>query len=277
MNKRTVRERKRKNKPPLGQNFLMDRAVLRKIVALLEPEPGMAVLEIGAGPGYLTALLEESGLRVTAVEIDSYYYKLLAATQKENVRIIPGDILALDLFQEAKKSLNPGEAWKVVGNLPFAVSTAILQRLFAFRSLFSNMVLMFQKEVADRLTADPGSKQYGYLTVETGFYCQTEKAFLVPGRKFKPAPRVDARLLKLAIRKKPPVPVSDPTDFLAFVKKSFAERRKTLVNNLLSACPGVSREAMKDRLLSMHLSPSVRAEALSLEQFAELYLSLAEK
>jgi len=269
-----VREGKKKKKPRLSQHFLKDGGVLQAIVDLLDPVPDMPVLEIGAGPGYLTDALARAGLRVMAVEIDPYYFKLLTAVPKPNVTILHADILKLDLLEESRKQLRPGEKWAVAGNLPFAISTPILSRLLAFRSLFSTLVLMFQKEVADRLAAGPGNKKYGPITLETEYYCRREKAFLVPKTKFKPVPKVDARMLKLVVRDEPPIAVPDEGAFFSFIKRSFAERRKTLANNLTPALPGWTRERIQKALLRMNLPPAARAETLSLEQFAALYRML---
>jgi 16S rRNA (adenine1518-N6/adenine1519-N6)-dimethyltransferase len=234
----------------------------------------MPVLEIGAGPGYLTDRLAEAGLRVTAVETDPYCVKLLTAAPKANVTVLHADILKLDLPEAGRRHLKTGEKWRVVGNLPFAISSPILGRLLSCRALFDVMVLMFQKEVVERLTAEPGTKSYGVMTLETAYYCRRERAFPVSRKLFKPVPAVDGQMLKLTVRDAPPVKVSDEQAFFGFIKKSFAERRKTLANNLSSAYPDIPRERVQEALKRMGLPPAARAEILSLDQFAALFREL---
>ena len=268
-------------KKSFGQNFLTDTNILQKIVDTAEIDKHVNVIEIGPGIGALTEFLAENAAEVMAFEIDERLMPILADTLQEfeNVKIINEDILKSDLQARIKEFSNPELPIKVVANLPYYITTPILMHLIESRIPFSEFVVMMQREVADRISAQPNSKSYGSLSIAVQYYMTAKVAFIVPRTVFVPAPNVDSAILKMTRRDKPAVEVKDEPFFFKVSKASFTHRRKTLWNNLTS-CFGKSDEIktrLEIALSNAELSPSVRGEALALQEFARLADSLYEE
>ena len=261
-------------KKSFGQNFLTDTNILQKIVDTAEIDKNVNVIEIGPGIGALTEFLAESAAEVMAFEIDDRLVPILADTLRDfdNVTVVNQDILKVDLAQYIAEFKNPDLPIKVVANLPYYITTPILMHLIESGIPFSEFVVMMQREVADRISAQPNTKAYGSLSIAVQYYMTAKVAFIVPRTVFVPAPNVDSAILKMVRRDQPAVAVQDEKFFFKVSKASFVHRRKTLWNNLTS-CFGKSEET-KDKLTAAleraELSPSVRGEALSLEEFARL-------
>lgn len=261
-------------KKSFGQNFLTDTNILQKIVDTAEIDKKVNVIEIGPGIGALTEFLAESAAEVMAFEIDDRLVPILADTLRDfdNVTVVNQDILKVDLAQYIAEFKNPDLPIKVVANLPYYITTPILMHLIESGIPFSEFVVMMQREVADRISAQPNTKAYGSLSIAVQYYMTAKVAFVVPRTVFVPAPNVDSAILKMVRRDQPAVAVQDEKFFFKVSKASFVHRRKTLWNNLTS-CFGKSEET-KDKLTAAleraELSPSVRGEALSLEEFARL-------
>ena len=261
-------------KKSFGQNFLTDTNILQKIVDTAEIDKNVNVIEIGPGIGALTEFLAESAAEVMAFEIDDRLVPILADTLRDfdNVTVVNQDILKVDLAQYIAEFKNPDLPIKVVANLPYYITTPILMHLIESGIPFSEFVVMMQREVADRISAQPNTKAYGSLSIAVQYYMTAKVAFIVPRTVFVPAPNVDSAILKMVRRDQPAVEVQDEKFFFKVSKASFVHRRKTLWNNLTS-CFGKSEET-KDKLTAAleraDLSPSVRGEALSLEEFARL-------
>ena len=261
-------------KKSFGQNFLTDTNILQKIVDTAEIDKNVNVIEIGPGIGALTEFLAESAAEVMAFEIDDRLVPILADTLRDfdNVTVVNQDILKVDLAQYIAEFKNPDLPIKVVANLPYYITTPILTHLIESGIPFSEFVVMMQKEVADRISAQPNTKAYGSLSIAVQYYMTAKVTFIVPRTVFVPAPNVDSAILKMVRRDQPAVEVQDEKFFFKVSKASFVHRRKTLWNNLTSYF-GKSEET-KDKLTAAleraDLSPSVRGEALSLEEFARL-------
>ena len=255
--------RLRRPRKTLGQHFLIDHNIVHKIVRLAELQPGETVLEIGPGRGVLTeALLNEAGL-VIAVELDSALCAYLRETlgDRPNMRLIEGDAVAFDYAQV------PGP-FLVVANLPYYVSTPILFRLLQERKSLDRMVLMLQAEVASRLAAAPGEKDYGVLSIAAQFCCQVRVAFRVPPTCFRPKPKVGSAVVVLTPLAKPLVSVGDEPFFFKVVRAGFAHRRKVLLNSLRDE--GFDATGAGIALEKAGIDPHRRAETLSLAEFAKL-------
>ena len=268
-------------KKSFGQNFLTDTNILQKIVDTAEIDENANVIEIGPGIGALTEFLAENAAEVMAFEIDERLMPILADTLQEfeNVKIINEDILKSDLQARIKEFSNPELPIKVVANLPYYITTPILMHLIESRIPFSEFVVMMQREVADRISAQPNSKSYGSLSIAVQYYMTAKVAFIVPRTVFVPAPNVDSAILKMTRRDKPAVEVKDEPFFFKVSKASFTHRRKTLWNNLTS-CFGKSDEIktrLEIALNNADLSPNVRGEALDLQEFSRLSDSLYDE
>ena len=268
-------------KKSFGQNFLTDTNILQKIVDTAEIDKHVNVIEIGPGIGALTEFLAENAAEVMAFEIDERLMPILADTLQEfeNVKIINEDILKLDLQARIKEFSNPELPIKVVANLPYYITTPILMHLIESRIPFSEFVVMMQREVADRISAQPNSKSYGSLSIAVQYYMTAKVAFIVPRAVFVPAPNVDSAILKMTRRDKPAVEVEDESFFFKVSKVSFTHRRKTLWNNLTSYFGKTDevKTKLEAALSNAELSPSVRGEALALQEFARLADSLYEE
>ena len=261
-------------KKSFGQNFLTDTNILQKIVDTAEIDDQVNVIEIGPGIGALTEFLAERAAEVMAFEIDHRLVPILADTLRDfdNVTVVNEDILKVDLAKHIQNFKNPDLPIKVVANLPYYITTPILMHLIESGIPFSEFVVMMQKEVADRISAKPNTKAYGSLSIAVQYYMTAKVAFIVPRTVFVPAPNVDSAILKMVRRPEPAVAVEDESFFFKVSKASFTHRRKTLWNNLTGYF-GKSEE-VKDKLTKAldqaGLSPSVRGEALGLEEFASL-------
>ena len=247
----------------LGQNFLIDASVVKDIVAAAEIAEGDAVLEIGPGIGTLTQGLAEA--RVTAVELDKKLPAVLAETlgAYDNVRVVRGDILKTDI-----RALMENAPFKVAANLPYYITTPILLALLEQRLPITHIVTMVQKEVAERMIADPGSKIYGALSVAVQYHTEPRIVREVAPRSFIPAPEVASAVIACRKRSAPPVETSDERMFFRVVRASFGQRRKTLANALLGV--GVSKEAVRCALEAAGIDAKRRGETLSLAEFARL-------
>lgn len=268
-------------KKSFGQNFLTDTNILQKIVDTAEIDRNVNVIEIGPGIGALTEFLAENAAEVMAFEIDERLVPILADTLRDfdNVKVINEDILKSDLQARIKEFANPNLPIKVVANLPYYITTPILMHLIKSGIPFSEFVVMMQREVADRISAQPNSKSYGSLSIAVQYYMTAKAAFIVPRTVFVPAPNVDSAILKMTRRDKPAVEVKDEAFFFKVSKASFTHRRKTLWNNLTSYF-GKSNEVktkLESALDNAELSPSVRGEALGLQEFARLADSLYDE
>ena len=261
-------------KKSFGQNFLTDTNILQKIVDTAEIDDQVNVIEIGPGIGALTEFLAERAAEVMAFEIDHRLVPILADTLRDfdNVTVVNEDILKVDLAQHIQNFKNPDLPIKVVANLPYYITTPILMHLIESGIPFSEFVVMMQKEVADRISAQPNTKAYGSLSIAVQYYMTAKVAFIVPRTVFVPAPNVDSAILKMVRRPEPAVAVEDESFFFKVSKASFTHRRKTLWNNLTGYFG--KTEEIKDKLTKAldqaGLSPSVRGEALGLEEFASL-------
>ena len=252
----------------LGQNFLVDAGVVRAIVDAADLSPADAVLEIGPGIGTLTQGLAESGARIVAVELDKKLPAVLAETLKgyDNVTVVPGDILKLDILRIL--NLGAGERFKVVANLPYYITTPILMALLEQHLPIERMVTMVQKEVAVRMTARPGSKDYGALSVAVQYHTDARIVMDVPPRAFMPAPEVTSSVIACRVRETPAVYPSDEKLFFRLVRAAFGQRRKTLLNALTGA--GLTKEQCRAGLAAAGIAESLRGEQLSLADFARL-------
>ena len=261
-------------KKSFGQNFLTDTNILQKIVDTAEIDKNVNVIEIGPGIGALTEFLAESAAEVMAFEIDDRLVPILADTLRDfdNVTVVNQDILKVDLAQYIAEFKNPDLPIKVVANLPYYITTPILMHLIESGIPFSEFVVMMQKEVADRISAQPNTKAYGSLSIAVQYYMTAKVAFIVPRTVFVPAPNVDSAILKMVRRERPAVEVQDEKFFFKVTKASFVHRRKTLWNNLTSYF-GKSEEVktkLERALEKADLVANVRGEALDLAAFARL-------
>ena len=255
-----------------GQNFLIDPSVLERIIAAAEITREDHVLEIGPGIGTMTQYLAEAAGHVTAVEIDKALIPILQDTLSEydNVTVIQGDILKLDV-KGLLEEQNGGKPVKVVANLPYYITTPIIMGLFESNVPLKSITIMVQKEVAERMQVGPGTKDYGALSLAVQYYAKPEIVANVPPNCFIPRPTVGSAVIRLTRHEAPPVRVEDEKFLFALIRASFNQRRKTLANGLSNAGElHLSREQVTQALESMELSPTIRGEALTLEQFAEL-------
>lgn len=253
-----------------GQNFLIDPHVLDKIISAAEITKDDCVLEIGPGIGTMTQYLAENAREVIAVEIDKNLIPILEDTLSsyENVNVINEDILKVDIAKIVEER-NGGKPIKVVANLPYYITTPIIMGLFESRVPLKSITIMVQKEVADRMKVGPGTKDYGALSLAVQYYAKPEIVGNVPPNCFIPRPNVGSAVIKLTRYENPPVEVENERRMFSIIRASFNQRRKTLVNGLVNG--GIAKkEEILSALEEMELSPSVRGEALSLEQFAYL-------
>lgn len=267
-------------KKSFGQNFLTDTNILQKIVDTAEIDKNVNVIEIGPGIGALTEFLAENAAEVMAFEIDDRLIPILADTLRDfdNVKVINEDILKSDLQSRIKEFANPDLPIKVVANLPYYITTPILMHLIESKIPFAEFVVMMQKEVADRISAEPNTKAYGSLSIAVQYYMTAKIAFIVPRTVFVPAPNVDSAILKMTRREQPLVQVKDEDFFFRVSKISFVHRRKTLWNNLTSHFGKAEETKAKlEKALEMaEIKPSIRGEALSIAEFAKLADALKE-
>ncbi len=267
----------RSAKRRFGQNFLVDRNVVDRIVAAVAPRADETIVEIGSGQGALTARLLETTGRVVAIEFDRELVPFLRTkfAGAANLHLIEADALTTDF----RAAIAPAPHARVVANLPYNIATAILQRLIEQGDCISEMVLMLQREVVDRITAEPGSSERGYLSVLVEAYCEAEKLFDVPPQAFRPAPKVWSTVVRLRVRPRIAAEVKDEALLWQIVSAGFAQRRKTILNNLRDA-PEFIQELLKNRggasivLCEAGIPPLRRAETFTLEEWALLVNAL---
>ncbi|BDG34130.1 Ribosomal RNA small subunit methyltransferase A [Parageobacillus caldoxylosilyticus] len=261
-------------KKSLGQNFLIDTNILRKIVDAAEISSETGAIEIGPGIGALTEQLARRAKKVVAFEIDQRLLPILADTLSPygNVRIIHQDVLKADIHQVIADEFTDVADIMVVANLPYYVTTPIIMKLLTDRLPIRGMVVMLQKEVADRLAAKPGTKDYGSLSIAVQYYTEAAVVMTVPRTVFIPQPNVDSAVIRLIKRKQPPVAVNDEAFFFQVVRASFAQRRKTILNNLVNNLPNgrAMKEQIEISLANASIDPRRRGETLTMEEFAAL-------
>ncbi|MCL4522754.1 MAG: 16S rRNA (adenine(1518)-N(6)/adenine(1519)-N(6))-dimethyltransferase RsmA [Acidobacteria bacterium] len=253
----------------LGQHFLKDEAWRARILRSLAPQNDQVWMEIGAGHGEMTREMARTSHKVIAIELDAPLVAALQrlAEEQPNIEVHSGDILALDLAKLGLRRGDGGERIHVYGSLPYYITSPILRRLFEYADTIESIHVVIQSEVADRLAAKPGRREYGFLSVLAQFYAQPEIVFRIPPGAFRPRPKVSSALVRLAIRRAH-IGVGNEASFIAFVGKCFEQKRKTLLNNLKSVASGEKASAA---IRSAELPPGVRAEELSVDDFASLF------
>ena len=249
----------------LGQNFLIKRGIVDEIVKAADLQEGEPVLEIGPGIGTLTQGLAQSGANVTAIELDTRLLEVLDTTlaQYSNVTIVHGDVLKLDV-----PSIMNNESFKVVANLPYYITTPIIMSLLESRLPIERLVVMVQKEVALRMVAKPGTKDYGALSVAVQYYTKPDIVLDVPPKSFLPAPAVTSSVIRCVLRDEPPVDVVDEKLFFRVVKAGFAQRRKTFANTMKTT--GLSKDRIEELLTKANIDGQRRGETFTLQEFADV-------
>ena len=257
-------------KKHLGQNFLHERSVIDKIVQAVNPQPGEAIVEIGPGQGALTFPLLQKHGELTAIEFDRDLHAPLQAAAREHgtLRLIEGDVLGVDFTALAKELAPPGGQIRLVGNLPYNLSSPILFHALDHASVIRDMHFMLQKEVVERMAAGPGSKVYGRLSVMLQAYCAVTPLFIVPPGAFRPAPKVDSAVVRLVPKPQELIEVVDHRSFANVVRAAFGQRRKTLRNALNGVADSAQIEAAG-------LRPDARAEQVEVAGFVRLANLLA--
>jgi len=259
----------RSRRHALGQHFLSNPGVLRKIVGVIDPKPEDVIIEIGAGRGALTMALAALAGRVIAVEKDERLLPELRQAVPANVEVVPGDILRVDLGEISRKA--PGQTLRLVGNVPYSISSPLLFRVLDERAVLSDCVLLLQKEVAERVTAGPGTKSYAPLGILLRNEFEARIAFAVSPGSFTPPPKVQSALLTLCRRAAPLHPGAAAEPYRAFLRAAFAERRKMLWKNLARRATPAALEAAYARL---GLARSARAEELPPDSLFSLFEAL---
>ena len=261
-------------KKSLGQNFLIDTNILRNIVEFAGVTKETGAIEIGPGIGALTEQVAKRAGKVVAFEIDQRLLPILDETLApyDNVQVIHQDILKADVKSVLEREFAGFNELKVVANLPYYVTTPIIMKLLTEQLPLTSITVMLQKEVADRMAAKPGTKDYGSLSIAVQYYTIAETVMIVPKTVFVPQPNVDSAVIRLTVREKPPVAVKDETFFFEVVRASFAQRRKTILNNLTSGLPsGKEKKAeIEQALAESNIDPRRRGETLSIEEFGLL-------
>ena len=249
----------------LGQNFLIKRGIVDEIVHAAELTPGEPVLEVGPGIGTLTQGLAQSGADVTAIELDRRLLEVLDTTlaSYDNVRIVHGDVLKLDV-----PTIMNHKPFKVVANLPYYITTPIIMSLLESKLPIERLVVMVQKEVALRMVAKPGTKDYGALSVAVQYYTEPDIVLDVPPKSFLPAPAVTSSVIRCVLRDKPPVDVIDEKLFFRVVKAGFAQRRKTFANTVKTT--GLSKDRIEELLVKANIDGQRRGETFTLQEFADV-------
>ncbi len=260
-------------KKSLGQNFLIDSNILNKIVDAADLNEQRGALEIGPGIGALTERLARQAHNVTAVEIDQRLLPILRDSLQDydNVNVRHGDVLKVDLQELFREDFANVEKVSVVANLPYYVTTPILMKLLEEKLPLDNIVVMIQKEVAQRMAAAPGGKEYGSLSIAVQYYCVPELVCIVPKTVFIPQPNVESAVIRLKLREEPPVKVQDEQHFFELMQACFVQRRKTIANNLKTRYfSGSDREQLEGLLAEAGIEPSRRGETLSIEEYGRL-------
>src|SRR5579864_4641044 len=272
-------------KPKLGQHFLRDAGAARRIVEALGDIGRATVIEIGPGPGALTALLAARAQRLIAVEID----RVLAAqlrmkyARNANVEVIEGDILSVELGNLIRRKPGPllagpaltreeaAQKVQVIGNLPYYITSDILLHLLEQHELLETIVIMVQREVAERIAAEPGTRDYGLLSATVQLFCRVEKLFTLPPGAFSPPPEVHSSVLRLRVAPQMDSLGVEPEEFISFLKVGFAQKRKTLANNLKQH---YDKERISAGLRAARIRPETRAEAIPLDKMAVLFKTM---
>ena len=243
----------------LGQNFLYDQAILKQLIQCAEISQEDIVVEIGPGPGTLTKMLAQKSKKVIAIELDAMLFKKLKTdfSETKNIELVQGDVLKFPFGSIGN--------FKVVANIPYYITTPIIFKLLEARDCLKTMTLTIQKEVAERIVAKPGKKDYGVLSIMVQYYARPELKFIISRKSFRPAPRVDSAVVHFTILERPSVQVKDEKLFFKVVRTAFSKRRKTLSNSLKSLA-----ENIKDILIVCGIDPKRRPETLSLDDFTRL-------
>lgn len=265
---------KRSKVKTFGQHFLKNPFVIKKIVHCIAPEKNDLIIEIGAGKGALTFFLAEKSGKLIAVEKDRNLIPFLRKKEYFNLEILEGDILKIDLGELIKREKNSLEKVKLVGSLPYSISSPLLFKILAEKELFQKCIFLLQKEVGERICAQPGSKKYAPLSVIFQIYFEAKVHFYVSPKSFSPPPKVESALISLTKREKPLFLIEKKSEFLKFLKGSFRHRRKTLFNNLLRL--NYPHSLLKHAFQNFNLENSARAEELPIRQFMDLFIFLAE-
>jgi 16S rRNA (adenine1518-N6/adenine1519-N6)-dimethyltransferase len=253
----------------LGQHFLASPGVLERIVGLIDPLPDDLIIEIGAGKGALTLPLAAKAGKVVAIEKDRAFLPFLEEKAPANLVIVGEDVLKLSFADLASREGAPAGRIKLVGNLPYSISSALLFKIIAERGAFQKCVFLVQKEVAERVCAGPGSKRYAPVSILVQLHFSTTLAFIVRPGSFSPPPRVDSAVIALDRRPAPQFPLSDERKFAGFLQACFRQRRKTLVNNLSAA--GVPTARAEELCAKLGLERKIRAEKVTAGQFVKLF------
>ncbi len=253
----------------LGQHFLASRAVLQKIIGIISPQKSELIIEIGGGKGALTALLADRAGRVVVIEKDRALVPYLLNLRRDNLTVIEGDALKVDFEELLAKESGAGGEVKLVGNLPYSISSPLLFRILDNKKLFHKCVFLLQKEVAERLSSRPGAKAYAPISILFQINYDIHLHFPVSPGSFTPPPRVTSALVSLQKRSRPLVFIREEKPFQSFLRLCFASRRKTLMNNL-KAYP-VALPTIKDVLGKLGLPENVRAEQVPIDLFARLF------
>ncbi len=256
----------------LGQNFLIDEKVCPKMAELLCANSKTGVLEIGAGIGVLTKELCKRAGKVCAVELDRRLYPVLSETlgDYDNFELVEGDIMKLDLKALLEEKFSSCNSVKVCANLPYYITSPVIMLLLESRLPISEIEVMVQKEAADRLCAEIGTREAGAVSVAVNYFGKAEKLFEVGRESFMPSPKVDSAVIKITLYSEPRYSVDDEKRFFTFIRAAFAQRRKTLVNSLSSSL-GIPKGKITEALKNEGLSASVRAENITMEEFVRLY------
>ena len=248
-----------KPKKSLGQNFLFDPMLLSRIIDAARVTADDMVIEIGPGPGRMTELLAQRAKKVIAVELDADLY---ARLRTELAGYFNLEIVNMDVLEYPFEQLDP---FKVVANIPYYITTPIIFRLLEARTKLQSMTLTIQKEVAERIVAGPGGKDYGVLSLSVQYYSKPSLQFVIPKEAFRPMPKVDSAVIRMDMRDRPPVEVHDEKTLFKIIRAAFSQRRKTLSNSLKPLIPDC-----RELLLRADIDPVRRAETLSIEDFARL-------
>ena len=260
----------------LGQNFLINPTVCPRMAELGNAQPGWGMIEIGAGVGVLTAELAQRADKVVCIEIDSRLLPILDETLAEfdNIKIVNEDVLKVDLHRLIAEEFGEMPV-AVCANLPYYITSPIIMNLLESRLPISSLTVMVQKEAAQRICAQPGSREVGAVSIAVRYYCEPQVLFQVSRGSFMPAPDVDSTVIRLDIRKDPPVQVKKESDFFRVVKAAFSQRRKTLSNTLSSGL-SLSKAQANELLEKAGVAANLRAEQLSMQQFADIANALSE-
>lgn len=250
----------------LGQNFLINEEIINQIIEKADVNKNDTIIEIGPGLGSLTAKLLENANKVIAIELDSNMSNILKERfcLYDNFELIEKDVLKVDLNKIVEKY----DSVKVVANLPYYITTPIIMKLLEEKLKLKSITVMVQKEVGERFCAVPNSKEYGAITISINYYTKPEIIIDVPKENFEPMPEVDSCVIKLDVRNVPPVELKNEKDFFNLIKAGFSQRRKTINNSLASM--GISKEKIKNVLEKLGIDSKLRAENLTMEQFADI-------